>query len=405
MKNKKTRNRMLRLIGVFLVLFMTGLLAFAQEKDELLLHDFESIREMYTMYSSEGRFGRLSLNQDEKFITSGEASAKLEVVGNWRQDNGTTMPVLTTLLDIEEDYACQDFTKVKELTFDLFNETGKEQKIYISLTFEDDTDTLTSEDWEVVLEQGLNHVSYELDGSILSWKYDLSRTKAINIKFDKLEDVREEDPLVFYMDNMKLHFGVFAWEPAEIVQEENEICSFDDQIHISMVESGSIGPAAAYAPQLFYNQDLRYCKDYKGTSIKVVMPAADEVLNAWPMMKLNVKLFENYNMTEMALENKDLVFDVYNTGGPTSMVLYCQGNDGIEPLSYATPVTYDIGWTEIRIPLMKLYETVAEGNKDAQEGEKVARLSDPGVMTSFYFAWDTFAGEPKVLYMDNFRFE
>ena len=175
-----------------------------------------------------------------------------------------------------------------------------------------------------------------------------------------------------------------------------------------LFRSDCVGPGYAYAPKLSINMDLKYCKDYSGTSLKVVMPAGKISNNSWPIFTFNMLLFEKYNLTEMALDGKELVFDVYNTGAAYNLGIEYFGPNQMHG---SVPFTADPGWTEIRFPLSKIYEVVGDGavaqNEEGSEEEQVqeVHLSDPGVMTKFWISWCEFVGDDKVMYFDNFRFE
>ena len=366
---------------------------------EELLHSFESINELFSMDAT-GRFGRVTLNDNTKFITEGVASAKLEVYGDYYDNNGSTSPILKIMLNTGNDYAYPDFMNVKAITFDLFNESGREQTVDISLTFADEaSSTATTEYKKFVLKEGLNQVTYELTGSLLGVSHDLTKMASINLRFEKSLDMKEE-PYLFYLDKVVLQRKAVAWEPYELVQKENEICSFDNEIQVGLIKSNCVGPGMAYAPQLSLNQELLYCKNYEGTSLKCVMPAGTKSANSWPYMGFNSLLFEKYNLTEMALEGKELVFDIYNTGSAYNLgIEYKARHDGKTIASGSKAITAETGWTEIRLPLTALYECTGELN-----GEDI-RLTDPGMMNDFRISWCEFVGDDKVMYFDNFRFE
>ena len=401
-------------VGISLFLMMLSFTACEKKKSEIanetgkaqntfqpevILHSFESIDELFSMDAT-GRFGRITLNTNGDYVTEGQNSAKLEVYGNYNDDNETTMPILQIMLNMDNEYAYSDFMNVKAVTFDMYNERGREQTVDISLTFADEaSSTATTEYKEYTLKEGLNQVSYELAGSMLCVSHDMTKMASINLRFEKSLDMNEK-PYLFYMDNMVLQCKPVAWEAFELVQKENELCNFDNEIQVGLVKSNCVGPGIAYAPQLSLNQDLLYCKNYEGTSLKCVMPGGSKANNSWPYMGFNPMFFEKYNLTEMALEGKELVFDIYNTGAAYNLGIEYRGiHDGKHVASGSVAITAKTGWTEIRFPLSKMYERTGE-----LDGEEV-HLTDPGVMTDFWISWCEFVGDDKVMYFDNFRFE
>lgn len=367
----------------------------AVSKTKVLFHSFESVNELYSIDGG-GRFGRVSLNKDTNFVTEGKSSVKLEVYGDYKA--GTSKPQIAIKLNEDNEFAYSDFSRVKEISFDLFSENEEDKTIDISLTFADETSsTATTKTQEYVVSKGWNTIVYKVDGALLSISHDIKKLSSINILFEKGLD-RTASPFLYYMDNMVLEQKIIEWEPLELVQKENELCSFDNEMQISLMGSNCVGPGLPYAPQLSYNQELLYCKNYSGTSLKVEMPAGNMVNNSWPYVDFNMKLFEKYNLTEMALEGKELVFDIYNTGSTYNLGIE-YGSSTVKGISGSVPITAKTGWNEIRFPLSKLYEKVGELD------EEEVHLSDPGIMSRFIISWCEFVGDDKVMYFDNFRFE
>ena len=365
----------------------------ATQKKNMLFHGFESVDELYS-FDATNRFGRVTYNEDTAYVTEGKHSAKLEVYGDFKK--GTANPCLHLMADTGNDYAYPDFSCVKAITFDLYNDSQQERKIEVSLTFAGGTVTNYQ---EYALSQGWNSITYEVDGSQLAVSNDIKKTSMMNITFEKCPN-RETKPFVFYMDNVEFSLREIEWEAVELVQKENELCNFDDNTKASLVYSSCIGAGASYAPVLSLNQDLAYCKNYEGTSLKVLMPAGQKVNNSWPNFTFNSVLFEKYNLTEMALEGKELVFDIYNTGSSYNLSVEANSVHNDSTVAYVgTPITAEPGWNEIRYPISTLYDCIGY-----LEGEEV-RMSDPGVMTEFRISWCEFVGDDKIMYFDNFRFE
>lgn len=363
------------------------------QKKEVLFHGFESMNELYS-FDATNRFGRVTLNDNKDYVTEGKNSAKLEVYGDFKV--GTANPCLHLMADTGNEFAYPDFSCVKAITFDMYSESQEERKIEVSLTFAGSNATGYQ---EYALSKGWNKITYEVDGSLLAVSNDIKKTSVMSITFEKCLS-REAEPFVYYMDNVKFDLREIEWEAVELVQSENELCNFDDSVQVNLMYSSCIGAGASYAPLLSLNQDLAYCKDFKGTSLKVVMPAGQKVNNSWPYFAFNPILLKKYNLTEMAKEGKELVFDLYNTGSSYNLSIEASSVHNDSNVAYvAIPITAESGWNEIRYPLSTLYECMGY-----LEGEDV-RMSDPGVMTEFRINWCEFVGDDKIMYFDNFRFE
>lgn len=402
-KIREKRRRIIIATGVLL----TGLLVIANvgctksneaeqenvQTERMLFHGFESIDEFYS-FDATNRFGRVTFNEDMTYVTEGKGSAKLEVYGDYKV--GTANPCLHLMTDTRNDYAYPDFSCVKAISFDLYSESKEERKMEISLTLGGASATCIQ---EYTLSQGWNSITYKIDGSLLAVGNDIKKMSRINITFEKCPN-RETDPYVYYMDNVEFSLREIEWEAVELVRDDNELCNFDDNIQVNCMYSGCIGQGAAYAPILSLNQELAYCKNYEGMSLKVIMPAGQKVNNSWPYFAFNTVLLEKYNLTEMAQEGKELVFDIYNTGSSYNLSVEANSVHNGSTVAYVSiPITAKPGWTEIRYPLSTLYDCV--GYLDGEE----VRMSDPGVMTEFRINWCEFVGDDKVMYFDNFRFE
>ena len=363
------------------------------QKKEVLFHGFESMNELYS-FDATNRFGRVTFNEDTTYVTEGKHSAKLEVYGDFKMK--TANPSLHLMTDTGNEFAYPDFSCVKAVTFDIYSDSEEDRKIEISVTFAGSNPTSNQ---EYTLSKGWNTITYEVDGSQLAVGNDVKKASMMNITFEKCPS-REAEPFVYYMDNVKFDLREIEWEAVELVQVENELCNFDDSVQVNLMYSSCIGAGASYAPLLSLNQDLAYCKDFKGTSLKVVMPAGQKVNNSWPYFAFNPVLLEKYNLTEMAKEGKELVFDIYNTGSSYNLSVEASSVHNDSNVAFVgIPITAKPGWSEIRYPLDTLYE--CEGYLDGED----VRMSDPGVMTEFRISWCEFVGDDKIMYFDNFRFE
>ena len=56
-----------------------------------VISDFESLDEVYARMSFKNRFGKVSLNEDKKYVTSGDRSLRLEVHGDYVPNSTPTL--------------------------------------------------------------------------------------------------------------------------------------------------------------------------------------------------------------------------------------------------------------------------------------------------------------------------
>ena len=119
----------------FLTCLLTFPLVFAScggEKDarvkKATISTFSSYEEMQT-FNYYNSFGKIGVNTDPKFITDGNTSARVEIHGNPKGND----PSMYIWCDTKY-FSANDFSYVKALTMDVFNESGRETKLTLSFT-------------------------------------------------------------------------------------------------------------------------------------------------------------------------------------------------------------------------------------------------------------------------------
>ena len=88
------------------------------------ISSFETLEEYYT-FQFGGRFGKVNVNEDKTYVTDGEASMKMEV---WGQVHKTGVEGPTVQITLDES-GSTDLSRLKNFTFDLFNQTGEARTI------------------------------------------------------------------------------------------------------------------------------------------------------------------------------------------------------------------------------------------------------------------------------------
>ena len=360
----------------------------------LLLGDFESMQELFDHFIFENRFGRISLTDESAFVTSGESAAKLEVYGDYNA--AATIPVMNVNLASYSESGGLDLRRLENITFDLYSTAEEELLIEIALNIDGEMTDYT----QYTIAPGLNNISANYNVSVLSVGFNMEKGNNLLIRFPKpIPENGGLDPQLhytFYMDNLAANFLAEAPDPLQIVLDENEVCSFDKTYQAYVVGVGGIGPCEGCLPQVSINEDLYYCKNQEGLSLKAVLPTGVEPLNdGWPFIYLLNAVWEAAGLRQHAEEGYDLVFDVYadtlqhfgvEVHHETYSRIYLGTGFDTKPRD----------WVQVRIPLSGLlvYNDKGELTMDYTDG-----------MEYLAFTYSKFAGADKVVYFDNLRFE
>ncbi len=354
------------------------------------ISSFENLEEYYT-FQFGNRFGRVDINTDEKYITDGEASMKMEVWG-YIQKMGAENPCVSITLN-EEGFI--DVSRLKNFTFDLFNETGKESFVEVAL----DIGGSFSDYQRIVLKPGKNSVKATFDIVGLGVGFDLTKGRALMLRFPVAPSLEDAKQQLYYIDNLQMNMTLVAPTPLKIELDLNEFCSFDKSYQKYVTRSGGIGPTVGCQPILSINSDLEYCVNNTGKSLRVELPTGIAPLNdGWPTISFIQDLVEAVDWAQLAKEGKKLVFDVYNTGSYFRMGFEVQSKPGSKAPYWSTAIELFNGWNTISIDL-------ASWNAGQTDEEGVAPNPLTENVSTFFFSYSKFAGDSKVFYFDNFRFE
>ena len=344
---------------------------------------FETTEEFFPM-DFENRFGQIRLNTDKSYVTEGNASAKLEVWGDFR--DSTADPYMIVNLEGE----ATDLRRLRAVEFDLFNQSGADCEIGVALK----ADGFTTEYQYVSAKQGKNEISVSFDLVGVALAADLTAGEGVLLQFPKAADFDHAKTNLFYLDNMGFSLSLKEPTPLSIELDENEFCSFDKEYQKYMTGVGGVGPTDGCQPTLSINEDLNYVSGQSGKSLKVVLPTGLPPINdGWPYFTFVGSLFEAVDFAKYAEEGYSLAFDVYNTGAPFNFSIEVHPHDLTVSNAYATAFTCPSGWSTQTFDLSG-WNNVTE--------EKPVKLTDS--LKDFWIVYNKFATADKVFYFDNFRF-
>lgn len=351
---------------------------------------FETLEEYYT-FQFGNRFGKVSLNSNKEYITDGEASMEMQVWG-YLHKLGAEGPSVSLTLSEKGDV---DLSRLKNFTFDLFNETGAESYVDVALNI----GGVVSDYQTIKLSTGKNAVKVAFDIVGLGVGYDLTEGRALILRFPVAPSYEDAQRQVYYIDNLQMNMTLVAPTPFKIELDANEFCSFDKAYQKYVTKSGGIGPTVGCEPLLSLNTDIEYCANNTGKSLRVELPTGIPPMNdGWPTWTFIYDMLEAVDWGQMAKAGKKLVFDVYNTGSYFRMGFEVQSKPGSKAPYWSTAIELFNGWNTISIDL-------ASWNAGQTDEEGVAPNPLTENVSTFFFSYSKFAGDSKVFYFDNFRFE
>ena len=222
------------------------------------LNDFETLSDLYCNDYDAGQsllyFGRVNLNKEEKYVTSGKSSICLDVHGTYAAGGQPTVAAFK----FAKDGKYIDFSRLKKMTFDFFNETGEEQVIGVALGF----DGKKSNYQYMTVKTGLNKIEFLPDLLGLSIAGDLTKGESLLVDFAKPDMVIGEAPFYrYYMDNLQMEYAIKSISGIDIVVDENaetgvtEFTSFEKYYQQYIVEPYAFGPSYTSLPTLTINSN------------------------------------------------------------------------------------------------------------------------------------------------------
>ena len=285
------------LCGIFPLYSCTN----APSETEVLLSGFENYEEM-TKMTYGGFFGRVSLNRDPAYVSEGEASAKLNPIGDTFQT--TAKPTLSVPLDGGNgNYS--DLSSLKKVKIDFYNCSQRE--ISVNYYFVFGKDGAASQKNALVLEgNGWSRISVGFDSRISSLNFNLNEASALCFEFFP-EGSSVSD---LYLDNLRLVFGEQSEDVSSVMElDENEICSFDRLYQEFCVSISGYDDISGIEPVLSINSDPAYSKT--GRSLCMLAPEGHSEMASWPYFEFSRKLIEKVGFSDYG-DDSCFALDVYN---------------------------------------------------------------------------------------------
>ena len=376
------------------------------DETKALVNDFETIADLYDLYWY-GFFGKADLNSDQKFVTSGTHSMKVNPIGDYKVGSNPTYLSLPL-----NKLKTHEASRVKTASFDVFNASASDAVVSAALALDE-----SNTPWkDFTIKKGeKREIKLTFDTLAMSAAFDINKIEGVFVKFPKA--VRgKEDENIFYIDNFRAEFSPLKAGGYEM-SFTDDFCSFDEpwQEFIANTDCGT-GAIDGYRPELIVNTDPFYCADKnsenfifgKNKSLKVVAKCG--LTFGRPGFTFNDKLWHGYEWDKM--DDKALVFDAYNDTDSdfTFSFTIFRDPDNYDAAYYDRYVKGFVipayGWARVVLPIKEWNDATKNTSKEPLKSEIRYGKTVYNYQTPFFsYSAANVVGKDKVFYFDNFRIE
>ncbi len=353
-----------------------------KEAETVLIQSFDNYTDYWTFdyddYTSTGypTFGDIYVNTDKKYITEGSGSMLYEVTDidyepvkdmYW----SSTFMVPTSV----NGKKYNDFSKVKEITVDIYNPTDNPIDLQLS------PGNLNGHKWDAqtrelvpatsyVLEPNKwTNVSYVVDVAFMDMVIDIKKINWISFRFGGVG-------AYVYVDNLRFELTEAKFTPTNFYLDEYEICSFDKDYQ-QLVAS----PAAGSDVYLKTEINTDRANSITGNSLKVTI-FANNLTSGYCQIKFSNKLLPAAGLSAYP-ETISLAFDIKKDYDKVQWIIPTFVNSYWNTRSEVKGVNIPAGkdWYTVVMPISSI-------------------VSNPD---TFIITFPTAGSTERVLYIDNFR--
>ena len=391
--------------------------------NEIVLANFEQWAPDFQLITLHNKFGKISRNEDAKYVKNGKYSAKLQPVG---AQVGESKPVaIIPLSSSGFDLSYSDLTEYEEVYAYMYNASDKDLNVTIGFssgrstkaasTLAGETITLPAGKWK--------RVSYLFDIDMVSLQADVTDMVGIYFMFEDQGVVYPDDAPSIYLDDLTLVKAATKRIPKDVIVLDksqpgnanyiSELIDFEKPYQKYVYSTERSG-----SPEETFETSIVNASDYniEATSGKKVLRVLKHAGSAANTPTNNIILpatiFNKAGMQSIPEEEWNstyICFDCcYTTegarvGGLSWWVFTAGMNDRLHPYHYEagawkswTPIRYDYpnSWKTFRY---SLYELANPNGKPKKEYVQ----NTGGIMLSFNFTTQV----DVEMFLDNFRLE
>lgn len=327
----------------------------------VVLYDFENYINDFAPIDIIGKFGKVNINDDEKFVHDGEFSAKLEPITGGVESLGrsfTPIPTLRLPMSlIRKGINETDFTYTESVDMYLYNDSDANQELtlYLGNSAGETTNvqvfTLYPRQW--------NEVSYRVNRAVEDYFVELRNVTYMYLKLPA-GYVPENAPSI-YLDTITIVKTDTEFERHRLVRKENEFATFDSLDQIGFLQQYNTTKNDFFDTRWSINTNTNYSKS--GFSLKLDfkgVPSGMDVNAQYAGFVMKKQLFDGSGFYEMA-DNDKFCFDVYNPRKTdfTLLVVFCEGT---------AQIFRDLGQTTVLKPGWNHLEWTAAQIKKGADG-------------------------------------
>lgn len=370
------------------------------------INAFESQKEL-GLLNIRNTLGKITLNDTDEFVASGDRSAKVTVIHDpWQPNDSPSLFQPMNILARELD--CTDFSVVSAVTVKVFNAEKSERRLGFQLVYPSGTGTL---EWYSLQPERWTDISYSVTRELLPAVVSSGETKyavdGVSLFFDRPSD--KDD--VYYLDDIELHKTAKEFTPLVQTLDRHEICSFDKAWQMQGIETAS-DAGDTHKPVAEFVKDCvsPYSANHDGSALRIsTNPEKIEVkAGVFESVSINASILRKADLSEYT-DDDMLCFDMYvpNNSGVTKIYMGIRASDGYgffsrvmcSPEKSGTKELVRGEWHTYKIPVSVLnseggtnYPAIA-GRRDFAHAVRLAfsyRLSEDADI---------------VFYLDNIRME
>lgn len=358
-------------------------------KEDVLLNDFEAWAPDLQLARFMNGFGKISLNKNAEYVTSGSGSARLDPLG-WKGSGSLPLVYFPTQSDAF-GFDHSDFSYVDYVSFDIYNANGEEKTMNAGLVSKINSIESVNRvgDRKFTLKPGWNSCMLQVEPSVLAITADIADIKGVYFMFENAgSSVITEDTPKYYLDNVQLiKKDEKSTSDFTVELRENEIADFemlyqkymvvnDNPSTVEVVNAADFGLAAPSGSKV-----LRVVLDGVNTGYWKYFRISDVLIRA---TALN-------GMDEATAQKAYICFETYNnTDSAVNLPLdFAKGSDGKSFLSTPNNCAPK-QWTTYEYKVSDILK--AEPNF----------LQDPG---QFLLNYKDDSAVDREFFFDNFRIE
>ncbi len=188
-----------------------------EESNRVQLLTFDSYEELTgTKIRLENAFGKISMNKDKTYITEGDGSIAIYPQGDYTRETWNPYMQLDCM---NTTFGSSDFSELKSITMDVYNDSDEEREIAISFTIANYSENFLSTPTVMfTLEpNSWTECTYNVAEEIVASYFNLTNVRYMTIVFPDHKESKDDVIEAIYFDNL---YGTKYDVAPEVVQSD-----------------------------------------------------------------------------------------------------------------------------------------------------------------------------------------